>query len=90
MDSAKIDIAAYMTDTGLRARVASRAMARADSATKDRALLAIAAAIRRDRDALINANLSDLHAAQQLGLDEAFVDRLRLTPANIEGMALEK
>ncbi len=87
MDSEKIDIAAYIAALGQRARAASRAMARADSATKDRALLAMAAAIRRDASALMTANQIDLQAAKQRALDAAFIDRLQLTEAGIESMA---
>ncbi len=84
---APTDIAAYMADVGQRARQASRVIASAASALKDRALIATAAAIRRDRTRLQAANEQDLAAAQQHGLDAAFVDRLRLTDAVIESMA---
>ncbi|MEK7260630.1 MAG: hypothetical protein AAB068_01185, partial [Pseudomonadota bacterium] len=53
------DIKAYMQDVGQRARVAARAMARAETAAKDTALAAIAAEIERGRDALIAANKKD-------------------------------
>ncbi len=88
MDTPKIDIAAYIADLGRRARIASRAMARADSATKDGALLAVAAAIRRDAAVLLAANQLDLRAAQKSSeFDAAFIDRLRLTDDGIESMA---
>jgi glutamate-5-semialdehyde dehydrogenase len=83
-----IDIASYIADTGRRARAASRAMARADSAAKDRALRATAAAIRRSRDALQQANERDLAGARAAGHDAAFVDRLALTDKVIESMAV--
>jgi hypothetical protein len=44
----EFDLHAYMTRVGQQARAASRAMARASTADKNRALLTIAAAIRRD------------------------------------------
>ncbi|MEN9316605.1 MAG: Glutamate-5-semialdehyde dehydrogenase [Pseudomonadota bacterium] len=81
------DIVAYVTDVGRRARAAGRAMARADSAAKDRALRATAAAIRREAAALQLANAQDLEAARAAGQDPAFVDRLALTAAVIESMA---
>ena len=43
-----MDIESYMQTVGRQARAASRAIARADSNAKDRALRAIAAAIRRE------------------------------------------
>ncbi|MDB5989810.1 MAG: glutamate-5-semialdehyde dehydrogenase, partial [Herbaspirillum sp.] len=64
-----MDIQQYMTDIGQRARTASRAMAKADSAAKNRALTLIAAAIRRDADILRAANQQDLAAARTAGLD---------------------
>ncbi|MBK8766192.1 MAG: glutamate-5-semialdehyde dehydrogenase [Burkholderiaceae bacterium] len=82
-----MDIAAYVADIGRRARAASRAMARAPSAAKDRALQATAAAIRREARALQTANARDLDAARAAGHDAAFVDRLALTDKVIESMA---
>ncbi len=81
------DIPAYMLDLGRRARAASRLLARADSAAKNRALAAIAAALRADRDALLAANTKDVAAARAAGRDAAFVDRLTLSPKTIESMA---
>jgi len=51
-----------MTDIGRAARKASRAMAKADTAAKNRALQLIAAAIRRDAATLTAANQKDLDA----------------------------
>jgi len=82
-----IDIAQYMTDIGQRARKASRAMAKADSAAKNRALTLIAAAIRRDADTLRAANQQDLAAARANGLSDAMLDRLTLSDKAIATMA---
>ncbi|MGD9944465.1 MAG: glutamate-5-semialdehyde dehydrogenase [Burkholderiaceae bacterium] len=82
-----MDIDAYMADLGRRARAASRATARASTAAKDRALLATAAAIRRDAAALQAANEQDLAQARAAGNDPAFIDRLALTDKVIETMA---
>ncbi len=81
------DVAAYMLGVGEAARAAARALARADSAAKDRALTAIAAAIRRDAAKLLAANAEDVAAAKSRGADAAFVDRLTLTPQSVEAMA---
>ncbi|CAG0963006.1 glutamate-5-semialdehyde dehydrogenase [Burkholderiales bacterium] len=81
------DIAAYMRGVGEAARAASRVLARADTATKDRALTAMAAAIRRDESGLLAANAEDVAAARAAGHDAAFVDRLALTPNAITAMA---
>ncbi len=87
MDIQSIDIAAYVADVGRRARTASRVMARADTAAKDRALAATASAIRREAPALKTANARDLAAARAAGEAPAFVDRLALTDDVIESMA---
>ncbi|HWZ48968.1 MAG TPA: glutamate-5-semialdehyde dehydrogenase [Herbaspirillum sp.] len=82
-----MDIQQYMTDIGQRARTASRAMAKADSAVKNRALTLIAAAIRRDAAILRAANQQDLAAARTAGLDAAMLDRLTLSDKAIATMA---
>ena len=81
-----MNITDYMQTTGRQARVASRAMARADTATRDRALLLIADAIVRDSALLREANQLDLDAAKAAGLDPAMVDRLTLSDAAIATM----
>ncbi len=86
MQIQRTDIDAYVRDVGRRARVASRAMARAGTEAKNRALEAAAAAIRRDAVALKTANEQDLAAARAAGHDAAFIDRLALTDAVIESM----
>lgn len=82
-----MDIKDYMADVGRRARTASRAMAKADTAAKNRALRLIAAAILRDADALRAANRQDLDAARASGLDAALLDRLTLSDQAIATMA---
>ena len=76
-----------MTDVGRRARVAARVLARAETAAKDAALLAMAAEIERGLDALMAANRKDLDAGKAQGLDAALLDRLELNPARIKAMA---
>ncbi|MFZ5490116.1 MAG: glutamate-5-semialdehyde dehydrogenase [Thiomonas sp.] len=87
MDASSEQIHTLMADLGARARAASRGMARASTAAKDQALLALAAAIRTHRPALQDANLRDLHAAREAGLESAFVDRLTLSDKVVEQMA---
>ena len=81
-----MDIKHYMNDLGQRVRQASRAMAKADTATKNRALSLIAAAIKRDTALLREANEKDLAAARASGLSEAMVDRLSLSEQAIDTM----
>ncbi|MEQ1590087.1 MAG: glutamate-5-semialdehyde dehydrogenase [Gallionella sp.] len=81
------DIKQYMQSIGQAARVASRQMAQADTAAKNRALHAIASAILNSRTTLIAENAKDVAAAKANGLDAASVDRLTLTEKTIQGMA---
>ncbi len=81
------DVVAYMRALGQRAREASRLIAKADTTTKNRALHAIAAAIRGASATLLAANAEDVARARNNGQDAAFVDRLTLKPKSIEDMA---
>ena len=80
------DVAAYMNTVGERARAASRLLARAETAAKNRALLAIAADLDARRADLLAANRLDLGAGAAQGLDAALLDRLELTPGRIDAM----
>jgi glutamate-5-semialdehyde dehydrogenase len=82
-----MDVHSYMHGVGRQARVAARAMARAATAAKDAALLAMAQAIERDADRLLEANGEDVATARAKGLDAAPVDRLTLTRKSIAAMA---
>jgi glutamate-5-semialdehyde dehydrogenase len=82
-----MDIKQYMNEVGQRARKASRAMAKADTAAKNKALSLIAVAIRRDADILRAANQKDLEAARSNGLADALLDRLTLSDKAIATMA---
>ena len=76
-----------MNDLGIRARTASRAMAKADSAAKNLALSLIAVAIRREASALRIANELDLASAKATGMEAAMLDRLTLSDKAIASMA---
>ena len=82
-----MDIKVYMQQLGQQAREASHLMARADTRTKNRALLAIASAIRRDAAQLLAANQKDLQAAHASGMESAMLDRLALSEKSIATMA---
>ena len=85
--SAGLDIRKIMQDVGMRARRAAVHMSRAETAAKDAALLAMAAAIDQARDRLIAENAKDLDAGRKAGLDDALLDRLTLNAERIAGMA---
>ncbi len=82
-----MDIQTTMNNIGQAARKASRTMAKADTASKNRALMLIAQAIRRDAALLSAANQQDLAAARAAGLAEAMLDRLTLSDKAIATMA---
>ncbi len=70
-----------------RARAASRRLAGADTAIKDAALFAIAAALRERREEILSANERDLRAGREAEIGEALLDRLALDERRIEGIA---
>ena len=77
-----------MQDIGMRARAASRAMARASSEQKNQTLLHIAKVVRQQATEIQKINQVDVERAKGNGQDPAFVDRLTMTPKTIETMAL--
>ena len=81
------DIAAAMAEIGRRARVAARELALAPAAQKDRALAAMAAAVRAQAPRILAANAEDLAEARKAGATGAFLDRLTLSEARIEAAA---
>ncbi|GAB2627821.1 glutamate-5-semialdehyde dehydrogenase [Nocardioides ginkgobilobae] len=70
-----------------RARAASLGLALATRAQKDAALLAMAEALLAAEERVLAANADDVTRAEAGGTPEGIVDRLRLTPARLEGMA---
>jgi len=77
----------YMQEVGRRARAAGRQMARADTAAKNAALLAMAALIDERSAELTAANAADLQAARAQALDEVMLDRLSLDAKGVAAMA---
>ena len=80
------DLGRYMWGLGERARAAARDLARSGTAARNGALAATAEAIRAGRSELLAANRRDLEAGRDL--EPALADRLELTDARIEAMAL--
>src|SRR6202045_1589958 len=83
----KAKLEATMRDIGRDARLAARALALAPAAQKNRALAAMAKAIRGSQAAILAANREDLAQAKASGATTAFLDRLALDAARIEAMA---
>ena len=77
----------YMLALGAQAKTAAAAMARADAATKNKALKALARRLREAGDSLQAANARDVERASAAGLPAPMVDRLKLTPKVIGTVA---
>ncbi|HYQ07853.1 MAG TPA: glutamate-5-semialdehyde dehydrogenase [Xanthobacteraceae bacterium] len=76
-----------MRQLGRDARTAARALALAPTAQKNRALAAMAKAIRAGCAAILAANAQDREDAKAAGATPAFLDRLALDRARITAMA---
>ena len=76
-----------VTDICRAAKRAARVLARVDSATKDRALEAIAVALEARTREILEANGRDLEAGRESGLSAALMDRLALDEGRVAGMA---
>ncbi|CDX25374.1 gamma-glutamylphosphate reductase [Mesorhizobium sp. ORS 3324] len=81
------DTVATMADIGRRARAAARPLAVASTKAKNDALLAMADAILRNEQAILEANAIDMSNGAEAGLSASFMDRLKLTPSRIKAMA---
>ena len=76
-----------MEELGRRAKAAAPLLAATSTAAKDRALQAAADGLQSHGTELLEANEADLAAAEEAGISPTLLDRLRLTPARIDGMA---
>ncbi len=81
------DVHALMQDIGRAAVAAASQLALAHTATKDRALLAAAAALRTRRAQILAANDADMASARAANLSGALLDRLQLDDQRVEAMA---
>jgi len=81
------DLHAYCLEIARRAKRASAELAVVGGAKKLSWLRAASKRLVEQRPALLAANQQDLDAAPSFGLSAAAVDRLRLTPSRIAGMA---
>ncbi|MBS3786248.1 MAG: glutamate-5-semialdehyde dehydrogenase, partial [Gammaproteobacteria bacterium] len=81
------DIQREVEQLGVRARAAGRVLAISEGQLRDKALLAMAAELRKSAATLMQANDKDVEAGRHAGLDAALLDRLTLTPERIEAMA---
>jgi glutamate-5-semialdehyde dehydrogenase len=78
----------YVDELASSARRAARSLASVEGATKQRALRSVAAALRRDRQKLLDANANDVDAALNAQLAAPLIERLKLSEKKIESMAV--
>lgn len=76
-----------MRDMGAAARAAAAVVREASAETRTAALKAMAEHLRASALYVLDANAEDVAAAKEAGLAPAFIDRLTLTPASLEGVA---
>jgi len=74
-------------EQGAAAKAAARILAVSGTEKKNRALLAIADALMAHKEDWLSANREDIAAAEAAGMRPALLDRLRLTPERIDGIA---
>ena len=80
-------INAWMEALGKKARLASRAMAKASTQQKNAALIHMAQLVRAQAEQLKEVNAKDVERATISGQDAAFIDRLTMTDKTIATMA---
>lgn len=80
-------VSKLMIEAGQKARAASRRMAAASTADKNKALLRLAELLEAKKEDIFAANEQDLVRAKNNGLKESFVDRLRVTEKVLRLMA---
>lgn len=80
-------VSELMIEAGQKARAASRRMAAASTADKNKALLRLAELLEAKKEDIFAANERDLVRAKKNGLKESFVDRLRVTEKVLRLMA---
>jgi len=82
-----LDAEALVADMGRRARAAAAALARVPTATKAQALIEAAKAIRASESQILAADAIDVERGEANGLSPAMLDRLKLDPKRLEGIA---
>lgn len=71
----------------MAAKKAAAKLAVINTAVKNKALLAMAEALEKGQEAILAANALDMERAEVKGMKSSMLDRLKLTPERISGMA---
>ena len=81
------DVTAQVTALATAAKAASRSLAGLSTSAKNTVLAAAAAAVEAAQEQILAANASDIARAEADGTEAALIDRLRLTPDRVRGIA---
>lgn len=76
-----------LIELGQKAVAASRILNNMDSDTKNKGLLAVAAALVNQSNRILEANAIDIKNGKKNGMNQGLIDRLTLTHERIQGMA---
>ncbi|MDM7852088.1 glutamate-5-semialdehyde dehydrogenase [Pseudochrobactrum kiredjianiae] len=82
-----LTVAELMAELGRNARAAAGPLGIASAERKHAALIAMADALLRRKELILNANVLDVQAAEAAGTAASFIDRLKLDEARIRAMA---
>jgi glutamate-5-semialdehyde dehydrogenase len=83
----KMDFRTEVRELARKAQEASHRLAQLSTAKKNEALLVMAENLERHQKRLIKENRKDLALSEKAHLSSSLIDRLRLTPSVIRGMA---
>jgi glutamate-5-semialdehyde dehydrogenase len=83
----RMDLRRQMATLASRSRDAARALAKLDTATKNKLLLAMADGIGKSAATIKAANAKDLEAGKKAGLSSAMLDRLTLNDKRLADIA---
>jgi glutamate-5-semialdehyde dehydrogenase len=83
----KIDFRTEVREMARKAKLASHQLAQLSTTIKNKTLFEMAEDLERDPQRLMNENRKDLAAGEKAHLSSSLIDRLRLTPSVIRGMA---
>ncbi len=82
-----VEADAVIAEIGAKARKATEVLGKAMPEAKTAGLREAAARVRARANSLLDANATDCALAEKNGISAAFLDRLRLSPERIEGIA---
>lgn len=76
-----------LQEIGQKAKTASRSLGKLGVTEKNQGLLAAADSLMAGREAILAANQKDMERAKEAGMSQGLLDRLKLNPERIKGMA---